>query len=625
IEMVVCVKYGYTIAVDSTWYNRKMDLWKWYQSSSAGSKIASVTDRKKAFNDSYGKYIDAAKSGIEAYVEATNWITGTPNNLDEYFRSNNISSKMKLPAVYTKNPGPWMIDMNGKVIPFFTVKRGTGGYAFGGLVKTMYLDKAVGCFNKESDYHSYGMLGICSVVRNGGPKPPTPTFIPDAPVNNIADPPRPFYETMHSSTIFDISKAIPSNEKVQNNVRASSWTGDLGLFMGEGDVPYITAKNIYKFSITYSAKYESGRKTRTEEYGGSCGGIGGCTLSTPHTHQVDDGPTYANHTITQEFEYSAEAYYQAICDLDIRVIDSMLVENAVFPGHKIEYTKKDLANTNVTASVINYGSGITAINGSPIDKGSLSFSDVSHVMWAPQISNSSVSLGTYGSLSDAQNAINNRIGNDKVSFANQIGLNTQSWNDLVEINDNGKVLKFLDDTHVTGAVINGVTYGNTPAGKNENYTYGFGKIGMTMPEYVLSEKTAFAVANKTVTIPIGTRNSDYTSNDYPTGLTASYSEIFNLYPYDYTAGYAFGYEEHIYEHIMKEGLTGFGSEGHNGLDPNDGYAIRVHTPVISPFSIVFNNLFPAPASLQVPLFDFQLPDFFLFQKQELPLFHLVSL
>lgn len=588
-EQAVCIKYGYTVTIDKyfTTLKGRFDLQRYFKDHGFSASFFNSNIYPKI--STYGN--------IEAYNAVTDWLTGTPYNLDTYYSVNKISSKQNDVSHISGN---FEIPVSsGGTKRLYTKARGGnmgGNQGFGGLTETLKLDLSrsdllpTGGYTNGTSYARSGAKGICSIYYRGDIVIPsiTPTPIPEVETDIVANPPDPIYETKHNSNIFDISKAIPSNEKVTNYVRASAWTGDIGLFESGGN-NYITVTKLYSIPANYTAYYISGYNQETEWFDGSCGGIGGCTRTDKHSHTHQGEPIYSPVTVPYTFTYSAEVYYQAICDIDIRKIDSILVENEAFPMCEIEYEKKDLSNVNVQAKVINYGSGLIATNGSVVTSGMLTSGDDAHVIWASGLS-AGETLGNYSSQSDATAAINAKIAADDERLKQTIGSNTQSWNDLVQINDNGNVLKFVDDTHVNGVVINGVTYGNTPAGKNENYTYGHGTIHSTMPDYITDEKTAFAVANETVVIPIDTQNEDF-----PTGLVANYVGVFKDDEYEYSAGYNFGHEDHIYDHVMEGGVL---SE-HNGDDPVDGYPIRVHTPVISPFSITFNDLSDAVENTQL--------------------------
>lgn len=315
-----------------------------------------------------------------------------------------------------------------------------------------------------------------------------------------------------------------------------------------------------------------------------------------YREEVWDG-TYKEVDIeTHTFNYTASITYQYINSVNIQAIDSMTVNNGAFPGGSIDYTKTELTNTNVSASLImrsqsaiNAGRGWDTIS-SGVNLAGYNFTPNSNHYSFPSealLSNKSIQLDkdyTTAELTTQKN-------NDAKSIRDLIGNNLKSRNDAFTLNDNGTVVVFMQDTECSGGKVYDATNTWTYGTQASDSIYRYGANGQTLDSYINNLKAARATSAKQVTIPVATQNLDY-----PTGMTASYTSLFHTGDITLYAGqnyYPTG--DSIYNHVMSGGVL---SE-HNGGDPNDGYPIRVHTPVVSPFEIVFNDLSPAVEDTQL--------------------------
>lgn len=309
-----------------------------------------------------------------------------------------------------------------------------------------------------------------------------------------------------------------------------------------------------------------------------------------------EGDLYHEEEITTKtFTFTASVQYQYINSVNLEVIDSMSVYNTAFPGGVINYPKSSLSNTNVTATLL-LRSASAAASGRTWDTIS-NGTNLAGYNFSPNTSHysfPSVSLYANKSVQMPYNyttaQLQAQIDADARAIRDSIGNNSKSSNDGFTLNDNGSSIVFMQNTECTGATItdgvNTWNYGNQAA----TSSYRYGANGQTIDSYISNLNATRATSNRTVTIPVQTQNGDH-----PTGMTATYGNLFGTGTNTYSAGKNYGYADSIYAHVMSDGVL---SE-HNGGDPNDGYPIRVHTPVLSPFEIVFNDLTPAVETTQL--------------------------
>ncbi len=476
-----------------------------------------------------------------------------------------------------------------------------------------------------------------------GPEGPDPIIYPESASF--------LYETKNYSTVFDISKAIPSGEDVTNKVSASSTYGNVTVTSGSESKGYSVKYHYYYRTKHYEYNYhettqegEPGHWTRDPEkrYGhdvwyyysdnsGAYKGSWGKTseqyeeylreygwnwkngdLVTVHhgdysrradgtyyyvgsgkgdyTHDWDG--TYDNITIEDKtYNFTATAYYQYISSFDMNGIDSLTVYNGAFPGGKIDYPGDGgLTNRDVSASLRLYsnaaasaGREYDALNGSNTAPGrALGAGDFSpsgqHVRFSAVITDQDVEMpeGSYSYMM-AQQKIN-----DEAALKAAIGAGISARNDYFAISDNGVTTVFMRDGWVSGGTVRvGSGYDSSYGTKASESDQRYGAGGTTYANYVnnlLAKRSAGAC---TVTIPVETQNLAF-----PTAMTARYKKIFGGELVEYKAGKTVDLSyDTIYNHVMTGGVL----SQHNGGDPDDGYPIRVHTPVVSPIRIVFNT------------------------------------
>lgn len=426
------------------------------------------------------------------------------------------------------------------------------------------------------------------------------------------------YDTLNYSTEFNISKAIPAGEEVTNMVMASSFNGSVKVEPKSESKEYTITRTFYTKESTQASfsmvgdcvifrlggeldKCDPGEPgSFPAYYGGWLGStvyfkyvgagkghyasvpagdysyIGGKYIQTgPYTGyykkvgEASSGKEVDLETVTYKFK--ATAYYQALTQCNIAAIDSVTVYNNAFPGGCIVYDTSRLSNHNVTLNnEIHTGSHCT-------------FADISSIVASKRIET------TRAGLENAKTT-------EKQNIIKAIGEGIYAKNDKLEVVDNGITQKFMSDTSVQGGTVTDTTLNVTysvgeKASEKSGVAYGTLANG-NLTNFINNLKAKRSQAMTTVTIPVSTQNLDF-----PTGIKVTYREIQNSsVTQDYVAGKNFfASGDSIYDHVPNSGL---GSE-HNGGDPDDGYPIRVHTPVVAPIKIVFNDLTDAIENTQL--------------------------
>lgn len=426
------------------------------------------------------------------------------------------------------------------------------------------------------------------------------------------------YETKNYSSIFDISKAIPSGENVTNVISAAAFTGN-DMSIGTKSV----SKN-YDVTITLKLKYPvQVEKTRTVR-GTLIGTYDDSEKSnyedTTRYEVVDNGNgTFTVYNLTTEtyteteYRYntkevtktvSAEVKYQYLASApQLYDYSSMTVYNNHFP---FEYDDQGRETRSITydSSIINVPQVAVLIRSYCEEAAKqgrnhieirehMAGSNVKDYNYTPR--GDGYHYGLYST--DTVNVTHEYSGKNQNDWGNEdaeilkalnsagstISKNCWSRNDYININDSKNSFTLMTDDTVYGAkvyygqriVYDGVTAATSAHRYGANYTM----------EKINKELLAARVGAKSeVTIPPTSDNIDY-----PTGCEITYNSLFNDDDtITYYAGknfFAGASVDSIYEHVMKGGVL----PGHNGGDPSDGYPIRVHTPIVAPIKIVKND------------------------------------
>lgn len=425
------------------------------------------------------------------------------------------------------------------------------------------------------------------------------------------------YETKNYSSVYNISKAIPSGESVSNVVSGSSFIGDASVNTTTASHSYsVTYKYYYEtkhepltyvgrtyvnttYEFTgagsdYSSRYNpelrrndylytpgTGYYSKVDHYRGNGHyNSNGSYNSDGEYDYVWDG-TYDKHYYPDvAFNFTAYVDYQYLSSIDLSAISNMTVYNNAFPGGSISYDTTALSNTTVTAELILRSQSASAAGRSfdhiysGTNLSGYNFTPNSgHYSFAANPAGQEVGLGEGYDIDE----YNTRVAADRASLISSVANDCSSRNDLFVVNDSGTAISFMSDTVCYGATISidGSTYSYGTQAATSSHAYN------SLAGYVNSLSAKRATGSRTVTIPTTVANADY-----PTGMTASYTGLFNGGTVSsFGAGRNFGYSDSIYNHVISGGVL----SDHNGGDPNDGYPIRVHTPVVAPFKIVFND------------------------------------
>lgn len=458
--------------------------------------------------------------------------------------------------------------------------------------------------------------------------------------------PTTLYETKNYASGFDISQAIPSGETVNNVVSASCVNGSVNVLKVDPSYTY-TATYAYKYQtkhmrLTYvgSTRHYNGSYNSSGTYQPGGGDYSRRQTGSHLDHGVlvpdyaydyvghyDTGNgdrnssgtyvgpgngeyeyqwdgTYDNHTLDNyTFSVDLTTSYQYIAGIDVSLIDSMTVYNNAFPSGSITYTDASLSNRNVSATLIMRSQ--SAINAGVEYQTIVSGTNLSSYNFAPNGYHygfpaspagiaQTIDLGVQNNDAAALTARSNDINSRYDSIANSVAGSTWSRNDQFSLADNGNNVTFMDQTKYYGAK---VTY-QKPGASSTTRTEGTLAASSSsayatnaFDTWLTNNSAQRSTGSRAVQIPTTKANGDY-----PTGLSATWKGLFNGgATTTLSAGKNFSFADSIYNHVISGGVLSH----HNGSDPDDGYPIRVHTPVLAPIKILFNDLSDAIEQTQL--------------------------
>lgn len=429
---------------------------------------------------------------------------------------------------------------------------------------------------------------------------------PSEPV--IADKPVALYETKNYSAEFDISKAIPSGEKVTNVISAAAFVGnefdirtDKVTNSGySATYNYILTEKEYSIERVYIRSFNARTMTLdemrmlsafqrdTERYD-----VINTRLNIWEVYAKSKRETTTERTVaTKTFRFNASVSYQYVGSApQIYQFDSMTVTNQAFPGdeiadRKLVYTAADVIapKVDVRIAVYNKAAADCGLSYRTLAPG-VSVKDIDytpagagyHYEFASEFD---YPYHTYTTYITSEAELSEAIRKDRLTEATKIAENCWSRNDSIIIKDK-KVYQLMDSTAVQGAVITDADSGaeilSMDTAATGTFAYG-ATLSMTK---INKELLATRVSGmKTVEIPISTDNVDF-----PTACECTWKSIFGDSEEDVITMYAgkniymgSGVDD-IYDHVMDGGRGPGHREG-------DMYPIRVHTPIISPIKVV---------------------------------------
>lgn len=423
----------------------------------------------------------------------------------------------------------------------------------------------------------------------------TPTPPPTDPDSNpYFGSARSVYETKNYSSEFDISKAIPAGEDVTNMVSASSFNGTVSISEKTESKDYTITRTYYTTT--------SGEKKLQKKYvyvGGWIDAYGDWHGNGNYYHSPIPGVglvlvgwgngdwiiDYVWETeegevetvlATVTYKFRATAYFDTLDTCNIGALESVTVYNNAYPGGQIQYSKYAsgplcLTKTNVSLEVAKHGSNRST------------FTDITAIEASKKI--------YVESASDLETA----KATERKAIIDKIGGGISTYNDKLVVIDNTIRQEFMMDTPVGGGVVTdlnntSLTYSYGTKASASNKAYGLMANG-TVDNFINNLRPKRNQACVTVTIPSDTQNLDF-----PTGIKAVYRNLTDNSVMEYAAGNNFfAGSDSIYAHVMNGGVL----SKHNGGDPDDGYPIRVHTPIVAPIKIVFSDLTPAIEKTQL--------------------------
>lgn len=451
------------------------------------------------------------------------------------------------------------------------------------------------------------------------------------------------YETKNFSDNYDISMGIPSGEQVTNVISAAAFTGNS---MDIRTSTASTAANAY--NITYAVKmtykdqtwveeereligtlqngqflkkltagdvvkyYAVTKKTGKETYLGSRNIDEAEVVVGKSYYKITSEAHWEETTKTTDPVYisgslQAKVSYQYLGSApQIYEFESMDVLNGHYPlnaeGKRLlRYTDSNVYYPSLTVNMHVYNS--TAANSGlqytqisqhmAVNPATFSYTPAGknyhYYLPSPSEINRSREITIEGKNSDDWSGLVAAIQKETEAVAKEISGKSWSRNDYILINDGKTVYNIMGDTIVKGADVEGRfrvsandTTGivevdtNAATAATSSYQY---NAGLSLTEINNSLMASRVKGKTTVTIP---GNAD--NVDYPTGVSVTYRDIFTRQTaFTWTAGknYFVGADS-IYNHVMSDGIL----SKHDGGDPADGYPIRVHTPIVSPFTIV---------------------------------------
>lgn len=455
--------------------------------------------------------------------------------------------------------------------------------------------------------------------------------------------PNHLYETRNWSDTYDISKAIPSSEVVNNEIDCSSLTAEENFFADikinskEKDskewnttIKYYWTENIitvhpaeWELTDSYSTAAEAeterayhagkGRGAKVEHEDG----MYNLYLWNEEYETTESVKHYIN---SRSYTFEGEVTFQYITETPkIYFWDNVEVGNGAFPDgskeHTINYTKDNVEKypeAFARMRLWNMGNGTATDRATSLgetDAGVVYKPSKDHYEWmganVSYMGDEEVKSVTHYDTepcpyndAKAEEDCTKKESSVMGKYASQIQKKSKSRNDYLELKAPiiGMNILVDDEWHI-GCDVIAKRSGNQIAkftGVNAN-SYGYkshGRLYQIMTSLIAARVTG-AQANE---IPADTDNGDY-----PTGIHVQYHYIFDPTRIgdEYYAGKEY-YEgsvsqmergpihltiqpdiiDDIYMHVMEGGVL-----SHHA--PGDGYPIRVHTPVESPVRITY--------------------------------------
>lgn len=457
--------------------------------------------------------------------------------------------------------------------------------------------------------------------------------------------PTSLYETKNYAENFDISMGIPSGEEVTNVISAAALTGN-NLDIRTKTVQ--TAGNAYNVSYTVRMTYTDQQwveetkevigsyNSRTEEVTQSTSGgrvtyyavnrrtgnrrrigsrsvnerevrIGNTFYKVTRERHLEDvtrttDPVYLTGSLKAALSYqylgSAPQIYE---------YESMDVYNGHFPENEegkrlLRYNDDSVYYPSLQVNMHVYntraatlGLHYTEINQHMVSADPATYdytpagSNYHYYIPAPAEINRNREITITGEDANDWSGLIAAVQQETNAIAAEISEKSWSRNDYILINDGARVYNIMSDTKVTGADVEGSfqisangTTGLISVDTNAaTAATSGGKYDTSLSFTNINTQLLSARVKglKTVTVP-----GDADNVDYPTGVSVTYRNIFTgATAFTWTAGKNFFVgADSIYNHVMEGGIL----SKHDGGDPADGYPIRVHTPIVSPFTIV---------------------------------------
>ncbi len=385
------------------------------------------------------------------------------------------------------------------------------------------------------------------------------------------------YQIRNWSKEFDISQSIPAGEEVSNYFEADSFYGS--VVAGTRTTPLTNYKATYTYEWTESYTYYEDEWDK--EF------VNGVWVDVKKSVKKTG---YRKKSKKDSFSFSARQTYQYIKKCQLYALEDFLTLNDAFPDQMIYH---NAANPS-QASSFHFPKVVTDVVIYDSDE---EYGDYGSYKGIIQVPESHYYLPSSDFIEDktitvtSEAAAKKRIENktDRIEAEKAVVEKAWSRNDklILKTEDNGEERSYIlmQNNLVAGCeIINGS--GETGAAYTagmETSPYRYGGAGMTMETC----SPAKAKGITTITIPYNTDNKDY-----PTGIETHYTNVVNTvneYNTMFHSGKSkFADADSIYDHIYSHPLSP--SEllpaKFNGTDPDDGYPVKVHTPVISPVTIV---------------------------------------
>ena len=455
--------------------------------------------------------------------------------------------------------------------------------------------------------------------------------------------PNHLYETRNWSDTYDISKAIPSSETVNNEIDCSSLTAEEDFFAERKENSKLNSGKEYSTTIKYywteeivhiipeywevNGSYTTAAEANTESSYYNSHGTSAKVVKEDGMYNVyilieehEETETIRHDINSRSYTLEGELYYQYIESTPkIFFWDNVEIGNGAFPDgdkeHTIKYTKDNVDKYPEAYSRMklwNVGNGSCTDRATSLgetDDGVIYRYSKDHYEWMPgNVSYmgdeevKSVKHYDYETCpyNDAQAETDTNTLERSVmgKYASQIQQKTKSRNDYLDINAPvfGDIVLVDDEWHYGCDVIakrSGMDIASFSGDSALKYGY---KTGGALRGIMTSLKAARVTGEQANAIPDDTDNGDY-----PTGMHVQYHYLFRPTEIgdEYYAGREY-YEgsvsqtyrgplhmsiqpdiiDDIYNHVIEGGVL-----SHHV--PGDGYPIRVHTPVESPVRITY--------------------------------------